>query len=794
MASISCTRPGCTGSIWADGYCDTCGAKHQATAPAAASPPPGAAPGAGAPGAGTPGAGTPAAGASSAAGPGFAGTSARAASVASPVPPSVRTSGGTSRRSASRRTAPSRARVGAGLVAVAPTPLGDPAAAVMSEDDIAKVVEVLPEDQRVCGQCAAPVGRTVAGRPGRAKGFCGNCRAPFDFTSNAPTLATGELLGGQYEIVGCLAHGGMGWIYLARDTAVSNRWVVLKGLLNSSDPDAILAAVAERQFLATVEHGNIVRIYNFVTWRGAGYIVMEYVGGASLNSKLKARRRANNGVSDPLPVPEALAYVLAILPALAHLHSLGLLYNDLKPANVMAVGDDVKLIDLGAVIRADDAAAAVFGTQGFQSPEVPVEGPSVASDIYTVGRTIAVLILDFVFHEGRYQYALPTPQDEPLFAEWESLYRFLLKCTATAPADRFETIDELADQLEGVLREIVARRERRPRPSTSERFTGDRLPDLFAHLGDAFDVDAADWRALPVPLVDPADPAAAALGGLHQIDGAAPLRFLQSALAEHRIEPTVEVRRRLARSMIADAADGGASTRAEIDAVLDELAQADPWDWRVDWLRGCALLVRGEPAEAADRFSRVWTDLPGEQAPKLAVALAAEGAGDHARAAELYDIVLTVDDSWVSAAFGLSRALARLGRFDDEITALERVPTTSAVYIDAQMAAARARIDANDVVDADDLHRASGIIDRLLLDGRTRTQMQVEVYERVLERLPASPPGTLPPALFGTPVEERSIRLALERAYRELARAAATKAERIELVDKANALRPRTIL
>ena len=54
---------------------------------------------------------------------------------------------------------------------------------------------------------------------------------------------------------------------------------------------------------------------------------------------------------------------------------------------------------------------------------------------------------------------------------------------------------------------------------------------------------AADWRALPVPLVDPADPAAAALGGLHQLDGAASLRFLRSALDEHRIEPTAEVRR-----------------------------------------------------------------------------------------------------------------------------------------------------------------------------------------------------------------------------------------------------------
>jgi len=72
------------------------------------------------------------------------------------------------------------------------------------------------------------------------------------------------VVGGQYEVVGCLAHGGLGWIYLARDRNVSGRWVVLKGLLNSGDPDAYAAAISERQFLAEVEHPLIVEIYNFV--------------------------------------------------------------------------------------------------------------------------------------------------------------------------------------------------------------------------------------------------------------------------------------------------------------------------------------------------------------------------------------------------------------------------------------------------------------------------------------------------------------------------------------------------
>jgi serine/threonine-protein kinase PknG len=120
----------------------------------------------------------------------------------------------------------------------------------------------VPEDKRFCSVCGAPVGRSRENAPGRSKGFCPKCRTPFDFD---PKLQPGALVGGQYEVVGCLAHGGMGWIYLANDRNVNDRWVVLKGLLNTGDPDAARAAVAEKQYLAEVEHPLIVEIYNFVT-------------------------------------------------------------------------------------------------------------------------------------------------------------------------------------------------------------------------------------------------------------------------------------------------------------------------------------------------------------------------------------------------------------------------------------------------------------------------------------------------------------------------------------------------
>ncbi|PRC57626.1 serine/threonine protein kinase, partial [Mycobacterium sp. ITM-2017-0098] len=75
-----------------------------------------------------------------------------------------------------------------------------------------------------------------------------------------------------------------------------------------------------------------------------GYIVMEYVGGTSLKQTIKK--------SDTrLPVAQAIGFMLEILPALGYLHANGLVYNDLKPENIMVTEDQLKIIDLGAVSR-----------------------------------------------------------------------------------------------------------------------------------------------------------------------------------------------------------------------------------------------------------------------------------------------------------------------------------------------------------------------------------------------------------------------------------------------------------
>ncbi len=248
------------------------------------------------------------------------------------------------------------------------------------------------------------VGRSRDGKPGRTEGFCPKCRTEFSY---APKLIPGDLVGGQYQVVGALAHGGLGWIYLANDKNVSDRWVVLKGLLNTGDLDAYQAAVAERQFLAEVQHPLIVNIYNFAMYEDAGYTVMEYVGGHSLKQLLKARMDANGGRYDPFPADQAIAYMIEILPAFSYLHSQGLLYCDFKPDNIIQAGDAVKLIDLGGVRRTDDNESAIYGTVGFQAPEIATLGPSVSSDIYTIGRTLAVLLFEFRGHQSTYVKSLP---------------------------------------------------------------------------------------------------------------------------------------------------------------------------------------------------------------------------------------------------------------------------------------------------------------------------------------------------------------------------------------------------
>jgi len=751
----ACAQPGCAGTI-EDGYCGVCGIA--AATPVSHPPQPQAA-----------------------AAPALASTSV-------PVPVSRATRGPGS--SAGRSV---RGHLGAGLVDVPPVPARDPAGAVLKDPQVA-------ESNRFCGKCGQPVGRGHDGTPGRTEGFCRNCGARFSFR---PKLETGELVGGQYELLGCLAHGGLGWIYLSRDHNVSDRWVVLKGLLDTGDADAQAAAVAERRFLAEVEHPNIVRIYNFVqhtdrqTGEATGYIVMEYVGGQSL--KQIALERRDKGLG-PLPLARALAYSIEVLPALGYLHDLGLVYCDFKPDNVIQTQEQLKLIDLGGVRRVDDTDSPIYGTVGYQAPEIATAGPSASSDLYTVARTLAVLTLNFTGYTTTYRHSLPDPADAPLLAEHESFARLLRRATHAQPLRRFTAAADMEQQLTGVLREVLAVGDGRQRPVLSAQFS----PELraigaarAASVGAGADPPGSlpdrgeIVSGLPVPQADSADPATSYLAALGTLGPAQQADALQLAVsgapgAPGGLTGSTEARLALARARLTSGDVAGAN------AALEELIGRGDADWRVTWYQGMCALTGGALADARAAFEAVYDNLPGELAPKLAIALAAEAAADRDAATRYFRVVWTVDHSYVSAAFGLARVLIAAGDPAAAVDVLASVPETSSHYVAAQIAAVRARVCNRDParLTVADLRAAGDRLARLELDAAKRESLTIDTLQAALGWVTAG--NTAAGHLLGCELTERALRFGLERSYRALARLASGAEQRIRLVSLANDVRPRT--
>jgi serine/threonine-protein kinase PknG len=696
-------------------------------------------------------------------------------------------------------------------------PLLDPATAVKTDPQV-------PENRRFCGHCEKPVGRGRDGQPGLTEGFCPHCGTPYSF---APRLSRGDLVNGRYEILGCLAHGGLGWIYLARDRnisdKVSDRWVVLKGLIDTGDADAMAAAVNERRFLVEVDHPNIVKIHDFAqhpdprTGTMVGYIVMEYVGGQSLRDILLASK-GPDGKRVPLPLPQVIAYGLEVLPALGYLHERDILYCDFKPDNVIHAEEQLKLIDLGAVRHVDDVVSAVYGTPGYQAPEVAKVGPSVASDLYTVGRALGVLSFGFPGFSTTYAERLPERHEIPLLVREESFYRFLRRACHPDPARRFVSASEMAEQLRGVLCEVLAAADGIARPEPSQQFTPERrvfgteaglldLDDRATERARASIVDTSGVSiaaALPLPQVDVTDSAAGFLATVGTTDPDELVAVLEAAPVR-----TVEVGLRLVRARI----DRGDVAAAMAD--LDALAAADPYDWRVDWYRGLAALAGERPADARAAFNRVYDALPGEPAAKLALAAAEErnalaGSGEPDSteltvAAQRYERVWRADHGFVSAAFGLARLRLRQGDRLGCVAILDEVPDSSSQHVTAQVAAVRARLAAELAQLAEaDLVDASTRLERLRLDVERRAWLAAETLETALDWIRTGRPvpavaarqlgggNVIAGQVFGRDLSEHALRLGLEQAYRALAKMARDDAVRVHWVDLANTVRPRT--
>lgn len=687
-----------------------------------------------------------------------------------------------------RTVSPTR-RLGGGLVEIPRIPEVDPLAALMIDP-------VVAESKRFCWNCGRPVSRSSSDGRALSEGWCPHCGSAYSFL---PQLSDGDIVADQYEIKGCIAHGGLGWVYLAFDKNVNDRPVVLKGLVHSGDAEAQKIAMAERQFLAEVTHPAIVKIFNFVEHddkhgNPVGYIVMEYFGGSSL----KQATRHTRAKGARLPVAEAIGFMLEILPALAYLHSIGLVYNDLKPENIMVTEDQLKLIDLGAVSPIN-SFGFLYGTPGYQAPEIVRTGPTIASDIYTVGRTLAALTLHLRTHNGRYVDGLP--EDDPVLAEYDSFSRLLRRAIDPDPRRRFRNAEEMASQLMGVLREVVAQDTGVPRPGLSTVFSRSRSTFgtdlLVAHTDVYLDGQVHSEKltaqeiinALQVPLVDPTDVGATVLSAIVLSQPVQTLDSLRAArhgtldsegvdLSQSIELPLMEVRALL------DLGDVAKATRK-----LNDLADRVGWRWRLLWFRAVSELLTADYDSAKKHFTEVLNTLPGELAPKKALAATAELAGD-ADEREFYNTVWSTDRGVISAAFGLARAQSAAGERDAAVRTLDEVPATSRHFTTARLTSAVTLLSGRSTSEVTEQHiRNAARRVEALPDTEPRVlQIRALVLGTAMDWLADNSASTN--HILGFPFTEHGLQLGVEASLRNLARVAPTQAHRYALVDLANSVRP----
>lgn len=193
---------------------------------------------------------------------------------------------------------------------------------------------------------------------------------------------------GRYEIVRQIGQGGMGSVYLARQTAM-DRQVALKLITAAQSAEAVARFQREMKLTAKIEHPNTIRVYDFGEIDGQLYLTMELLRGRSLREELDAAGR--------LPLDRIARIATQITRALQAAHGEGVVHRDLKPDNVMLIEqygerDIVKVLDFGVAKSIQDgqtsmtATGAVIGTPIYLSPEQAMGKPiDPRSDLYSLG-------------------------------------------------------------------------------------------------------------------------------------------------------------------------------------------------------------------------------------------------------------------------------------------------------------------------------------------------------------------------------------------------------------------------
>lgn len=283
-------------------------------------------------------------------------------------------------------------------------------------------------------------------------------------------LEPGTMLG-PYEILSHLGSGGMGEVYRARDTKLK-REIALKLLPRdfARNPGALVRFEREARVLASLNHPNIVTVYDIGQDRGAVYIAMELVQGKTLDEIL---------TSGPMPIRQILDVAAQVAAGLAVAHKSQIVHRDLKPKNVMARPDGlVKILDFGlsklTQLTMPDSGqnsdvtvpGILLGTIDYMSPE---QASGRAAEFHSDQFSLGSLVYEIT--TGRRPFHRPTGaetlaaiiDDEPKpvralnpLAPF-ALERVIRRCMSKEPEKRYESTDALAREFREILESTPSR-------------------------------------------------------------------------------------------------------------------------------------------------------------------------------------------------------------------------------------------------------------------------------------------------------------------------------------------------